>query len=82
MNKSTHYFKDLFAQLGLPSDELGINHFIATHAPLAENLRLAQAPFWTPAQAAFLREAILQDSDWVEVVDQLSIALRKTNKQL
>lgn len=75
-----HHFKDLFAQLGLPSDELGIKHFIATHAPLSENLRLAEAPFWTPAQAAFLREAILQDSDWVELVDQLSIALRKTDK--
>lgn len=80
MNKPMHYFKDLFAQLGLPSDELGIEHFIASHAPIPENLRLAQAPFWTPAQAAFLREAILQDSDWVELVDQLSIALRKTNK--
>ncbi len=80
MNKPMHYFKDLFDQLGLPSDELGIEHFIAMHAPVPENLRLAQAPFWTPAQAAFLREAILQDSDWVEMVDQLSVALRKTDK--
>ena len=77
MNKPMHYFKDLFDQLGLPSDELGIKHFIATHSPLAQNLRLAQAPFWTPSQAAFLREAILQDSDWVDLADQLSIALRK-----
>ena len=80
MNKPMHHFKDLFAQLGLPSDELGIKHFIATHAPVPENLRLAEAPFWTPAQAAFLREAILQDSDWVELVDQLSIALAKANQ--
>ena len=80
MNTPMHHFKDLFAQLGLPSDELGINHFIATHAPLAENLRLAQAPFWTPAQATFLREAILQDSDWVELADQLSIALRQKTR--
>lgn len=78
MNKPMHHFKDLFAQLGLPSDELGINHFIAMHAPLAENLRLPEAPFWTPAQAAFLREAIVQDSDWAELVDRLSVALRKT----
>ncbi len=76
MNKPMHHLTDLFAQLGLPTDEPGIEHFIATHAPLPANLRLAEAPFWTPAQAAFLREAILQDSDWVELVDQLSIALR------
>lgn len=76
MNNPTPYFTDLFAQLGLPTDESGIKHFIASHAPLPDNLRLAEAPFWTPAQAAFLREAILQDSDWAELVDQLSIALR------
>ena len=34
------------------------------------------APFWTPAQAAFLREACMQDADWVELADQLSLALR------
>lgn len=80
MNKPIHHFKDLFAQLGLPSDELGINHFIATHSPVAENLRLPEAPFWTPSQAAFLREAILMDSDWAELVDQLSVALRKVSE--
>ena len=79
MNKHMHHFKDLFAQLGLPTDESGIEHFIAAHAPVPDHLRLAEAPFWTPAQAAFLREAILQDSDWVDLVDQLSIALRKTS---
>jgi Protein of unknown function (DUF2789) len=79
MDTPMHRFKDLFAQLGLPADELGINHFLNTHAPLPENIRLADAPFWKPTQAAFLREAILQDSDWVELVDQLSIALRKTS---
>jgi hypothetical protein len=29
-----------------------------------------------PAQAAFLREALLQDADWAELADQLSNALR------
>jgi Protein of unknown function (DUF2789) len=80
MNKPMHHFADLFAQLGLPNDELGIKHFIASHAPLHGNFRLPEAPFWTPAQAAFLREAILQDSDWVEMVDQLSVALREVKK--
>jgi Protein of unknown function (DUF2789) len=80
MNKPMHQFSDLFAQLGLPNDELGIKHFIASHAPLHGDFRLPEAPFWTPAQAAFLREAILQDSDWVEMVDRLSVALREVKK--
>lgn len=83
MNEPIHHFNELFAQLGLPSDELGIQHFLAMHTPLAAGVNLPDAPFWTPAQATFLREAILQDSDWAELVDQLSSALRRParNKQ-
>lgn len=77
MNKTNHHFHDLFSQLGLPSDELGIKHFLATHTPLDARVNLPDASFWTPAQASFLREAILQDSDWAELVDQLSNALRR-----
>ena len=76
MDKSNHHFSELFAQLGLPCDAPGIQQFIATHAPLPAQLRLAEAPFWVPAQATFLREALLQDSDWAELADQLSNALR------
>ena len=72
-----HHFSDLFAQLGLPDDNHAIQHFIASHFPLSPDFRLPEAPFWSPAQAAFLHEAILQDSDWVEMVDQLSVALRE-----
>jgi hypothetical protein len=39
---------------------------------------LPDAPFWTPAQAAFLRETLQQDTDWSQQVDHLSQALRKT----
>ena len=76
MDKSNHHFSELFAQLGLPCDAPGIQQFIATHTPLPAQVRLADAPFWTPAQATFLREALLQDSDWAELADQLSNALR------
>jgi Protein of unknown function (DUF2789) len=76
MDQPIHPFSELFAQLGLPSDEEGIRHFLAAHTPLASNVRLADAPFWTPAQAAFLREEILEDADWAEAVDQLNVALR------
>lgn len=76
MNTPLHHFSELFAQLGLPADEQEIRQFIAAHTPLAENIALADAPFWTKAQAAFLREEILKDADWAELVDQLNVALR------
>ena len=80
MDKPIHHFSELFAQLGLPADEQDIRQFIATHSPLAADVALPDAPFWMPAQAAFLREALLQDSDWAELVDQLSEALRGSEK--
>ena len=77
MNKPMHHFSDLFAQLGLPNDDVAIKHFIASHSPLSPDFRLPDAPFWSLTQAAFLREAILQDSDWVVMIDQLSVSLRE-----
>lgn len=76
MDKPIHRFSDLFAQLGLPTDEHSIRQFLAAHTPLAPDVDLPEAPFWTSTQAAFLGEAILDDSDWAVLVDQLSSALR------
>ncbi len=76
MDKPFHRFSELFAQLGLPAEEGGIREFLAKHTPLAADILLADAPFWTPAQASLLREEILEDADWAEVVDQLNVALR------
>ncbi len=56
MEPSFHRFSELFAQLGLPSDEAGIKEFLKTHARLPPQVSLADAAFWTPAQSAFLRE--------------------------
>ncbi len=78
MDKSIHQFSDLFAQLGLPDDEPAIRQFLSAHRPLAADIALADAPFWTASQAAFLREEILEDADWAELVDQLNLALRET----
>ena len=75
MESPMHSMKNLFAQLGLPSDDASIDRFIATHAPLPETVALADAPFWTSSQAAFLREEIREDADWAEVVDQLNLRL-------
>lgn len=76
MDKPIHGMSELFAQLGLRSDAASIETFIRTHSPLAETVKIADAPFWTPAQAAFLREKLSEDADWAELVDQLSAALR------
>ncbi|MFT7115359.1 MAG: hypothetical protein ACI9I0_000563 [Rhodoferax sp.] len=71
-----HHFSELFAQMGLPSDPQGITQFLTQHLPLAGDVRLPDAAFWSPAQAAFLREALLRDSNWAELAAQLSEALR------
>ncbi|MCK9213810.1 MAG: DUF2789 domain-containing protein [Rhodoferax sp.] len=75
MDQPLHPFTELFAQLGLPSDAQGIGQFLAAHTPLAPGIVLADAPFWSAAQATFLREELLEDADWAEVVDQLNAAL-------
>lgn len=75
MEAPIHSLSNLFAQLGLPLDQTAIEDFIKTHSPLATNVLLSDAPFWTPAQASFLREEILNDADWAEVIDQLNAKL-------
>lgn len=63
MDTSSHAFHTLFTQLGLPSDAQGIAYFLAMNAPLPGAVLLQDAPFWSPAQARFLCEALQQDSD-------------------
>jgi hypothetical protein len=76
MDQPIHQFSDLFAQLGLPNDEAAIQQFIATHSPLRSDIDLADAPFWSHSQAAFLKEEKLEDANWAELVDHLNLALR------
>lgn len=78
MESTVHPFSELFAQLGLPNDNASIQQFIATHAPLPDDVRLEEAPFWSPAQAQLLREERLDDADWAMVVDRLNVALHDT----
>lgn len=77
MDEPMHRFHQLFAQLGLPSDAAGIAGFLQANWPLPGDVALPDAPFWTASQAAFLREALLQDADWAQQVEQLSQALRR-----
>ncbi|WP_281982771.1 DUF2789 domain-containing protein [Azonexus hydrophilus] len=76
MESAIHRFHDLFAQLGLPNHQDDIGRFIAAHRTLGPDIALPDAPYWTPAQSSFLREALQQDADWAELVDQLNQALR------
>lgn len=66
----------LFAQLGLPDDPNSIAIFIAEHRPLAADIVLNEAPFWTNSQCRFLREELALDADWCETIDVLSVLLR------
>jgi hypothetical protein len=76
MEPSTHSLQNLFEQLGLPGGATEIDAFVAAHRPLAEGIELADAPFWSAAQAQFLREEVDDDADWAELIDQLNLMLR------
>jgi hypothetical protein len=76
MQAQLHTMSNLFAQLGLPSEEAAIADFIASHRPLENSVALYRAPFWSPAQRAFLKEEIIEDADWASVIDELNGRLR------
>lgn len=76
MQTSFHTLRDLFCQLGLPDTRADISRFIAIHRPLPQHMSLADAPFWRPQQAQFLREELADDADWAEIVDTLDASLR------
>ncbi|MBB3281091.1 Protein of unknown function [Mitsuaria sp. PDC51] len=75
MEPVVHPFSALFEQLGLPAAESDIRAFITRHRPLPGDVKVQDAPFWTPAQAKALRDMLLEDADWAPVVDQLNLAL-------
>ncbi len=76
MEPGTHSLRNLFEQLGLPSEQAEVERFVAKHRPLDAAIALADAAFWSAAQAQFLREEVEDDADWAEVVDQLNLMLR------
>ncbi|MDH2431195.1 DUF2789 domain-containing protein [Pokkaliibacter sp. MBI-7] len=78
MDTTPHTLNTLFQQLGLPDDSAKIDHFISHHSPLPDELLLHQAQCWTLAQSRFLRDALAEDSDWAEVVDELNVMMRST----
>ena len=77
MELTEHNLNTLFEQLGLDSSESAIDAFINQHKPIPHEVLLHEADFWTPAQAAFLKEALEEDADWAIVVDSLDSMLRQ-----
>ena len=75
MDSAHHSIAELFDQLGLASTPAAIDAFIAQHRPQSLGCALPDAPMWTPAQAAFLREAIAADADWALAAEWLSQGL-------
>ncbi|CAM3385831.1 hypothetical protein BZK31_12970 [Pseudomonas floridensis] len=64
----------LFTQLGLENDQPSIDAFAAAHR-LPDGVKLIDADFWTPQQAAFLQEELRKDAEWAPVVDELNVLL-------
>ncbi|MBP5106699.1 DUF2789 domain-containing protein [Pseudomonas protegens] len=77
MEAPTHNLEGLFDQLGLDSSPAAIDGFIARHSPLDEDLKMIDAPFWTPQQADFLKQQLREDADWAPVVDELNLRLHQ-----
>ncbi|KQB51525.1 hypothetical protein AQS70_17850 [Pseudomonas endophytica] len=66
----------LFEQLGLASDDTSIEAFIAKNQ-VPEDVKLADAPFWKPAQSQLLKEKINADDNWAIVIDELNERLHQ-----
>lgn len=76
METPLHSIVSLFDQLGLNSTEEGVNNFINKNGKLLGNIELHKADFWNTSQANFLKQALDEDADWVEIVNQLDAMLR------
>ena len=81
MDTSSHNMKSLFDQLGLPSEGDQIERFISQHRTRTGLDPLEGAPFWSPSQARFIQQALSDDSDWSEVVDELTSAISNASHE-
>lgn len=76
MDTSYHSLENLFLQLGLDNSPTAMDQFIIDHK-LPSEKTIEAAEFWSPSQRAFIQECLAEDSDWVEVVDQLNVLLHE-----
>ena len=75
MDRAPIDMSSLFSQLGCADDAASIRAFIDANTPLDSDVQLHEAAFWSASQAAFLREALLEDAEWAVVVDALNAEL-------
>lgn len=68
---SEPFLANLFNQLGLDNTQNDIDEFINTHQLSAHEL-LCDAVFWNSSQQEFLERYLLQDGDWVSLIDCLN----------
>ncbi|MCB5225628.1 DUF2789 domain-containing protein [Alishewanella sp. 16-MA] len=80
MDTTATTLENLFAQLGLANSTKAIEDFIQTHQ-LTEDTNIAKAPYWNEAQASFINEALRNDAEWCEVIDQLNAQLHQVAAQ-
>lgn len=77
MEMQFHTLNQLFAQLGLPSDDQSIEQFIERHKPISNHQKLQELPFFSSHQQDFLRQARENDADWSAVIDDLDCLIRQ-----
>lgn len=65
---------DLFAQLGLDSDDTAIDNFIQANQ-LSDDILLTDAPCFTDTQKTFLKEEKQKNAVWAIVIDELNARL-------
>ncbi|MCT8987148.1 DUF2789 domain-containing protein [Shewanella phaeophyticola] len=76
MDTTENDLSHLFQQLGLGHKPQEINDFISQNK-LAKHTLLIDAPCWNSSQCAFLKEALMEDAQWSEVIDQLDVMMRE-----
>jgi hypothetical protein len=79
MERPVHNLSNLFAQLGQANDEVAMAQFIKSHSPLPADVRLHEAGFWSASQAAFLKDALMDDADWADAADELNTRLHASH---
>ena len=82
MEISAQKLSALFDRLGLDSNDQAIRTFIDKHRPLPRQTPLHEANIWSQMQAAILEQAIKEDTNWTELVEQLEALLKDDEAKL
>lgn len=72
METPIHTLTNLFAQLVPPSGPEEFQELVNRHRPRRNEVLMQERSFWSPAQARFLCEKVLDDAYWAELVDTLN----------